>query len=31
LQPTPEAAKSRVTRLRRKRRILIQESKRASS
>jgi hypothetical protein len=31
LQPTPEAAKSRVTRLRRKQRILIQESKRASS
>jgi hypothetical protein len=31
LQPTPEAAKSRVTRLRRKRRILIQKSKRASS
>jgi len=31
LQPTPEAAKSRVTRLRRKRRILLQKSKRASA
>jgi hypothetical protein len=31
LQPTPEAAKSRVTRLRRRQRILIQKSKRASS
>lgn len=31
LQPTPEAAKSRVTRLRRKRQILLRESKRASS
>jgi len=28
LQPTPEAAKSRVTRLRRKKRMLIQNSKR---
>lgn len=31
LQPTPEAAKSRVTRLRRKQRILMQKSKRAGS
>ena len=31
LQPTPEAAKSRISRLRRKKRILIQKSKRASS
>jgi hypothetical protein len=30
LQPTPEAAKSRVTRLHRKKRMLIQNSKRAS-
>jgi streptomycin 6-kinase len=31
LQPTPEAAKSRINRLRRKQRILIQTSKRPSS
>jgi hypothetical protein len=31
LQPTPEAAKSRITRLRRKQRILLRKSKRASS
>jgi hypothetical protein len=31
MQPTPEAAKSRVTRLRQKRRILLQKSKRAAS
>jgi len=30
LQPTPEAAKSRVTRLRRKQRLLLKKSKRAS-
>jgi hypothetical protein len=30
LQPTPEAAKSKVRRLRRKRRLLLQRSKRAS-
>jgi hypothetical protein len=30
LQPTPEAAKSRITRLRRKQRLLIKKSKRAS-
>jgi len=30
LQPTPEAAKSRATRLRRKQRILLKKSKRAS-
>jgi hypothetical protein len=30
LQPTPEAAKSRVTRLRRQKRMLLQNSKRAS-
>jgi len=29
LQPTPEAAKSKIMRLRRKRRILLQQSKRA--
>jgi hypothetical protein len=30
LQPTPEAAKSKIRRLRRKRRLLLQRSKRAS-
>jgi hypothetical protein len=30
LQPTPEAAKSKVRRLRRKRQLLVQRSKRAS-
>jgi hypothetical protein len=31
LQPTPEAAKSRITRLRRKQRMLLKKSKRAPS
>jgi hypothetical protein len=31
LQPTPEAAKSRVTRLRRKQRMLLKKSKRSPS